>query len=74
MRDDATTRASYYTTMTQNGLMTREEVRDLEDLNFIEGTEELLMSLNYVPLKYWKEYTTKRDTGETTEEIIKVEE
>ena len=32
------------------------------------------MSLNYVPLKYWKEYTTKRDTGETTEEIIKVEE
>lgn len=64
MRDDATTRASYYTSMINNGIMTRAEVRDLEDLNYIEDTDDLLMSLNYCPNSYWKEYVTRRDGGQ----------
>lgn len=73
LRDDATTRASYYTTMVQNGLMSRAEVRELEDMNYIENTDDLLMSLNYIPNSYWLEYVTQRDTG-SKEEVIKVEE
>ena len=71
MRDDALTRANYYISMVQAGLMTAEEVRDLEDLNYIEGTDSLLMSLNYVPLQHWREYVTRRDTGQASEDIIK---
>lgn len=75
MRDDATTRASYYTAMINNGIMTRAEVRNLEDMNHISGTDDLLVSLNYVPLSKYDEYLDKRYGEEkTTEEIIKVEE
>lgn len=67
LRDDSATRASYYTSMINNGVMTRAEVRSLEDLNHIEGTEDLLMSLNYVPNSYWLEYVTRRDGGQVKE-------
>lgn len=67
MRDDSTTRASYYKDMINNGIMTRAEVRNLEDLNYIEGTDDLLMSLNYVPNSHWHEYVTRRDSGQIEE-------
>ena len=69
MRDDATTRASYYTTMVQNGIMTVKEVRELEDMNYIENTDSLRMSLNYVPLDKYSEYLDKRySSNEVIEE------
>ena len=71
LRDDAVTRANYYSTMSNNGFMTRAEVRALEDLNFIQGTEELLIDLNKVPLSKYDEYLSKRYG---TSEVIKVEE
>lgn len=60
LRDDAGTRASYYSSMINNGIMTVEEVRNLEDMNYIPGTDSLRMSLNYVPLDKYNEYLNKR--------------
>lgn len=74
LRGDYASRVAGYNAALQGGWTSRAEVRAKENLPYIEGTDDLLMSLNYVPNSEWKEYTTKRDTGETTEEIIKVEE
>jgi HK97 family phage portal protein len=46
MRADAAARASYYMTMVQNGIMTRNEIRQLENMNNIDGGDEALTPLN----------------------------
>ena len=73
LRGSYSERANFYKTMKESGFMTVEEVRNKENLPHIEGTDDLMASLNYVPLSQWKEYVTQRDTGKTVEEI-KVEE
>lgn len=37
MRGDTATRAQYYSVMRQNGIMNADEIRELEDMNHIEG-------------------------------------
>lgn len=74
LRGDYASRVAGYNAALQGGWTSRAEVRAKENLPYIEGTDDLLMSLNYVPNSQWKQYTTQRDTGETTKEIIKVEE
>lgn len=62
LRGSSLDRANFYKTMKETGLMTIEEIRAKENLPYIDGTDDLMASLNYVPLSEWKEYVTRRDT------------
>ncbi|MBS9781468.1 MAG: phage portal protein [Gammaproteobacteria bacterium] len=46
MRADSSSRASFYTQMLQNGVMTTNEVRQLEDLQPVDGGDTLRVQLN----------------------------
>jgi HK97 family phage portal protein len=46
LRGDTTSRAAFYNTLLQNGVMSRNEVRALENLNRVEGADELMTPLN----------------------------
>jgi len=46
MRADATSRATYYVQMVQNGIMSRNEIRELENLNAVGGGDEFMTPLN----------------------------
>lgn len=46
LRGDVKARAAYYNTMLQNGVLTRNEVRALEDFNPVDGADELFVPLN----------------------------
>lgn len=46
MRSDSTSRAAFYTQMLQNGVMTTNEVRQLEDLQPVAGGDDLRVQLN----------------------------
>lgn len=65
MRMNPKDRAEYYKAMVNNGLMSIKEIRELEDLNFINGTEELLRSLNYVPLSIANDYQLSKANANT---------
>lgn len=58
LRADSAGRASFYSTMVQNGLMTRNEVRELENLPTMEGGDELTIQSNLVPAKMLGQATT----------------
>lgn len=49
LRADSAGRSQFYSTMVQNGIMTRNEVRDLENLNKLDGGDELTVQSNLVP-------------------------
>ena len=51
LRTDPASRAAYYSTMSQNGAMTRNEIRKLENLPPMEGGDELTAQSNLVPLQ-----------------------
>jgi HK97 family phage portal protein len=51
LRADSTNRANYYSTMVQNGLMSRNEVRTKENLDRREGADELTVQLNLTPIQ-----------------------
>lgn len=51
LRADSAGRATYLSTMTQNGLMTRNEGRRLENLPLVEGGDKLTVQSNLVPLE-----------------------
>jgi len=63
LRGSYSERANFYKVMKESGFMTVEEVRNKENLPYIKGTDDLMASLNYVPLSQWKEYVTRRDGG-----------
>ncbi len=46
MRADSAARATYYVQMVQNGLMSRNEIRGLENYNSVEGGDEFLTPWN----------------------------
>ena len=46
LRADSAGRASFYTALLQNGVMTRNEVRALENLPSIDGADQLTVQLN----------------------------
>lgn len=50
LRTDSAARASFYTVMVQNGIMTRNEVRRLENLPPLEGGDVLTVQSQNVPL------------------------
>ena len=47
LRGDTASRSTYYNGMLVNGVMTRNEVRILEDMNPIDGLDEILTPMNY---------------------------
>lgn len=50
LRSDSAGRAALYASAAQNGWMTREEIRQLENLPFIEGADTLTAQSNLLPL------------------------
>lgn len=51
LRTDPASRAAFYSTMSQNGAMTRNEIRRLENLPPVEGGDELTAQSNLVSLR-----------------------
>jgi hypothetical protein len=54
LRGDAASRATYYASGINDGWMTRNEARSLEDLNPMEGLDEPLQPLNMVTIEQAK--------------------
>ncbi|AVL70860.1 phage portal protein [Oligella urethralis] len=50
LRSDSQSRASFYASMLQNGVMTRNEVRALENLPSVDGADDLTIQLNLTPV------------------------
>ena len=46
LRADSQARSQFYTTMLQNGVMSRNNVRELEDLPRVDGGDDLTIQLN----------------------------
>lgn len=72
MRATDLDRADYLIKMVKGGLLTRNEARELDDRNKVEGGDELLMSLNYVPYSRWEEYLDARSSkgnGKTANDL-----
>lgn len=59
LRGNNQERMNFYQSALNCGIMTRAEARCLEDLPYIEGTEELLVPLNNVTLSNYDEYVNK---------------
>lgn len=63
LRADSAARAAFYSTMVQNGIMTRNEVRRLENLPPVEGGDALTIQSNMIPIDQLGEMTST--TGES---------
>lgn len=50
LRSDSQSRAGFYASMLQNGVMTRNEVRALENLPAVDGADDLTIQLNLTPV------------------------
>lgn len=50
LRSDSQSRSSFYASMLQNGVMTRNEVRALENLPAVDGADDLTIQLNLTPV------------------------
>jgi len=62
LRGDFQSRGAWYKDMRENGVLSVNEIRDLEDLPAVEGGDEHYASLNYVPLSEWKKLSEERAT------------
>ncbi|ACC72550.1 phage portal protein [Paraburkholderia phymatum] len=51
LRSDSASRASFYSTMVQNGLMSRNECRVKENLDRRDGADDLTVQLNLTPIE-----------------------
>lgn len=58
LRADSAARASFYAQMVQNGIMTRNEVRRLENLPPIDGGDDLTIQSNMIPVSKLGELTS----------------
>lgn len=63
---DAASRANWYRTMRDTGVLSVNEIRALEDLPFIDGGDTHYASLNYVPLSEFVELSRQRAAGKET--------
>lgn len=51
LRTDSKARAEFYSSMAQNGLMTRNEIRKKENLPMVDGADSLTVQVNLTPLE-----------------------
>lgn len=61
LRGDSAARATFYSQMTQNGIMTRNEVRKLENLESKDGGDELTVQSNMLPMSMLGQVTSAQD-------------
>jgi HK97 family phage portal protein len=77
LRGDAASRASFYQTMRQNGIMSANDIRELEEMNLIsdeDGGNKYLVNGNFVAMSNAGVWTEKynRKEGETDAEILEL--
>ena len=71
LRGDAATRAAFYQTMRQNGIMSANEIRELEEMNLIPeelGGGKYLVNGNFVDMAQAGAWTSQYGGGENTKE------
>lgn len=62
LKGDFASRAQWYRTMREIGVFSVNDILALEDLPDVEGGDEHLASLNYVPLSVWKALSIARNS------------
>lgn len=60
LRGDSASRKEWYKALREMGVMSANEIRQLEDLPDVEGGDDLYSSLNYVPMRFWAELSRLR--------------
>jgi len=65
MRGDMAARANYYHTLLSDGVLSINEVRELEDRNAVQNGDLHLCQVNQIPLESMLEYA-KQITGQNT--------
>ena len=69
LRGDFQSRGAWYKDMRESGVLSVNDIRELEDLPNVAGGEDRYASLNYVPLQDWREISKERaGTGAGSEE------
>lgn len=66
LRGDASSRAAYYQTMRQNGIMSANDIRELEEMNLIpdeQGGSKYLVNGNFVDMAQAGAWTEKYNNG-----------
>lgn len=63
LRGDLASKAQFYTSMTYSGIYTRNEIRELEDMNPIEGLSEPLQPVNMQALSVALELSKQQANG-----------
>lgn len=63
LRGDTASRGTWYKIMREVGGFSVNDIMALEDMPDVEGGEERLASLNYVPLRLWSELSQNRNGG-----------
>ena len=60
LRGDFQSRGAWYKDMRENGVLSVNDIRELEDLPAVDGGDDHYASLNYVPLREWAELSRER--------------
>lgn len=63
LRGDNAARSSWYKNMREIGVFSVNDIMRLEDMPDVEGGDERMVSLNYVPLSMWPELSRQRNGG-----------
>ena len=63
LRGDWASRADWFRAMSEIGVYSVDDIRQLEDMPDVEGGENRKASLNYVPLHMWEDLSVKRNQG-----------
>lgn len=63
LRGDSAARGNWYRTMHDIGAYSVNDILELEDMPDVEGGNEHVASLNYVPLALWRELSVRRNDG-----------
>ena len=61
LRSDSQSRAAYYKALWETGVYSVNDIRRLEDMPMVEGGDDHMASLNYVPLSLWRELSLNRN-------------
>lgn len=62
LRTDSTSRAAFYSTMSQNGIMTRNEIRMRENLSKKDGADDLTVQVNLTPVEQLEKINASKNT------------
>ena len=66
LRGDLESKRNYYTAMVYAGIMTRNEIRNLEELNSIDGLDEILQPVNMQALSMANQLIKEQENGNSS--------